>query len=100
MSFFVPDVRFVLHRSGPAENEGTALATRGRALEATLLDYLRRKELNRSAQVRILRNEQHFETLRLIVRPSGTVHENPLPEKVPGIVEDAVAAHRRTNHGP
>lgn len=94
MNFFVPTVQFVLHRARPTGDSNDALLTRSRALEATLLNYLRRKELNRSARVKIRRHEQHFETVRLIVRPAGTVHYNPAPEDVPGLVEKAMTRTR------
>jgi hypothetical protein len=84
-SFFIPQVRFVLEGSFPREEE-TIDHTRSHAVLTTLVDYLRRKELNNTAKIETVNSPRSIKTVKLTIWPQEAVYEDVLPENIPSIV--------------
>jgi len=84
-SFFIPQVRFVLKGTFP-RGQATINHTRSRAVLMTLVDYLRRKELNKTAKIETVNCPRSVRTVKLTVWPQEVDYKDVLPENIPSIV--------------
>jgi hypothetical protein len=85
--FLLPQIRFVI--KGDFGNDIVSeMEDRNRAVLATLLDYLRRKELNYVAEVKTVDGGKTQRNVQITVQPEETIYDDVLPERVPSIVDD------------
>jgi hypothetical protein len=85
--FLLPQIRFVI--KGDFGNDMVSeMEEHNRAVLATLLDYLRRKELNNLAEVKTVDGGKTQRNVQITVQPDEIIYDDVIPERVPSIVDD------------